>query len=164
MEKFLFIPPVDESMPPLKAGQWVLLFSSFFVSLALFALFMLINSNHILFALLVAFVFPVAALPMQMYAMNRRGRLIGKLFLAAIWGIVLYDRRNWIKGHAFESLIVVLIALSVYWITHCIDQAGNLILKRLDVLQRRVNSVELKLDKIGRTLRHKETRSETEEI
>jgi len=162
MEKFLFIPPVDESAPPLKAGQWVLLFSSFLVSLALFALFMLIVSSHILFALLIAFVLPAVAMPMQMYAMNRRGRLVGKLFLVAILGIALYNDRNWTKAHTFETLTIVLIVLSVYWLTRCIEQAGNLILERLDVLKRRVNSVESKVDHLERTIR--KAQSETEEI
>ena len=36
MEKFLFIPPLDESAPPLKARQWTLLFISF-VDIGVFA-------------------------------------------------------------------------------------------------------------------------------
>jgi hypothetical protein len=160
MRRFLFVPDVDDSLPPLKAGQWAWLTVSFLVSLALLALFILTISSHILFALLAVFVLPAVAMPMQAYAMSRRGRLVGKLFLACavgVLGIGIYSNRTAIyylgNAHTVELPIIGLIAASVYWITHCIDQAGNLILKRLDVLQRRVNSVESKLDRIGRSLK-----------
>jgi hypothetical protein len=169
MEKFLFIPPVDESAPPLKARQWTLLVVSFAASLALFALFMLTVSSHILFALLIAFIFPAISMPMQMYAMNRKGRWIGRLFLVCIAIAVvvgIYNNRAAVyklgNEHFLELLIIVLIAASVYWITYCIDQVGNVLLKRLDILQRRVNSVESKVDHLERTIR--KAKPETEKI
>ena len=101
-------------------------------------------------------------MPMQAYAMNRKGRVVGKVFLAVIWAVALYRGWVWIQKHIFELLTVILIALSVYWVTRCIDQAGNLILKRLEILQKRVNSIESKLDRLERTIR--KAKSETEGI
>lgn len=162
MEKFLFIPPVDESLPPLKTGQWVLLVIPFLISLALLGFLMLTAWSHIWFAWLAAVVLPMVAFPMQMYAMNRKGRLVGKLFFAAVFVIVLYYRWNWIEAHPFEVFVVALIIMSVCWITWCIDKVGNTITERLNAVQRRINSVESKLDKMERTARKE--KSETEEI
>jgi hypothetical protein len=153
LEKFLFIPLVDESSPPLKAGQWAWLAVSFFVSLALFALFMLLAENHIILAMLSLFALTMATMPMQVYAMNRRGRIIGKVFLALLSGLVVYEKWTWINEHTFALLIVAVVYLIVYWITWCIDRASKTILARLEILQRRANSVESKVDHLERTLR-----------
>ena len=37
-------------------------------------------------------------------------------------------------------LLTVLSALGVLWLTRCINQAGNLILKRLDELEAKIDS------------------------
>lgn len=156
MSKFLFVPPVDDSLKPLTPWQWVMLCSSFLVSLAFFWLFMMAIPDHAIFAALLASAFGIVALPMQIYAQNRRGRLIGKLFLFIVWVVAYYIKQNWINAHRWELLFVALIVMSVYWIAHSIDQTGNMILKRLDVLKRRVNSVESKVDRMGRAERREE--------
>jgi len=157
MEKFLFIPPVDESAPPLKARQWAWLTVSFLVSLTLFILPIVMGGLFVLFL-----AWPITAIPMWVYAQNRRSRVVGRVFLTVISAFVLYERWNWIEQHTFESSIVVFAFLAVIWIILSIDQMGNLILKRLDALQRRVNSVESKIDHLEHTLRKE--KSETEEI
>jgi hypothetical protein len=162
MEKFFFIPPVDESMPLLKTKQWIVLSVSFFVSLALLTIVMMAFPSHYIFGALTAFTLGATAIPMQMYARNRKGRSIGKLFFVVGCGIALYQYRNLTRTHTFDLLTIMLIVLGVYWLTHCIDQAGNMILERLEALQRRVNSVESKLDSIERTIR--KTKPETEEV
>jgi len=144
MEKFHFIPPVDESAPPLKARQWAWLSVSFLLSLTLFILPNVMGGSFVLFL-----AWPITAIPMWVYGQNRRSRIVGRVFLAAISAFVLYDRWNWIEQHTFESSIVVFAFLAVIWIILWVDQMGNLILKRLDALQTRVNSVESKLDRIG---------------
>ncbi len=163
MGKFIFIPPVDDSMPPLNAWQWTLLLVSFLVSLALFTVVILSTPSHRVLEILAAFALAPAAMPMQVYAQNRKGRIVGVVFLGIIVSVALYERWGWIKTHTFESSMVVLAFLGLAWVTWCISQTGDLILERLEGLQRRVNRVESKLDRIGRTERDKETRSETEE-
>ena len=160
MEKFLFIPPVDDSMPPLTAGQWVWLFCSFFASLALLALFGLLIANHIVLAVLCIFAFTFTKIPMQAYAMNRQARWVGRLYLLILAAAIFYFGRNWIERHPFESLTVVFASLAVVWIILSIGQMGNLILTRLEVLQRRANSIESKLDRIERTTRRMEEEGE----
>ena len=41
MEKFLLIPPVDKSLPPLRTGQWIFLLASFLVTITIFIIFLL---------------------------------------------------------------------------------------------------------------------------
>jgi hypothetical protein len=148
MEKFLFIPPVDDSMPPLNAGQWILLSASFLTSLTLFIAVMLAFPAHSIFGALAAFALGITATPMQIYAMNRKASLIGKFFLVAICGIALYNYRNWTRTHVFELSIVVLMALSVYWIIGCIDQVGNRIHQRLNELHTKVDAMQQELEEI----------------
>lgn len=157
MEKFLFIPPVDESAPPLEARQWAWLTVSFLVSLTLFILPIVMGGLFVLFL-----AWPITAIPMQVYAQNRRSRVVGRVFLAVISAFVLYERWNWIEQHTFESSMVVIVFLAVIWVIVSIDQMGKLILKRIDILQRRVNSVESKIDNLERTIR--KTKPETEEV
>ena len=147
----LFIPPVDEFAPPLKAGQWAWLTVSFLVSLTLFILPIVMGGLFVLFL-----AWPITAIPMWVYAQNRRSRVVGRVFLAIISAFILYERRNCIEQHYLESLTVVFAFLAVIWIILCIDQMGNLILKRLEVLQSRVNSVESKVDGLERTIRKRE--------
>lgn len=153
MEKFLFIPPIDESMPPLKPGQWVWIAVSFLVSLILFVFFIMMAANHVVVAMLAVFALSFTTFPMKMYAMNRRGRSVGKLFLIITWAIVIYTGWGWIKKHTSDVLFVGSIAASVVWLTYCIDKVGNTLMERLNNLHRRINSVEIKIDGIGRRLR-----------
>lgn len=165
-KKFLFMPPVDESAPPLKAVQWVLLFLSFVVSLAFFWLFMLTVGNHIILAILSIFAFTLTKIPMQMYAMNRKGRIVGRLYIAVLLGFGLYYGWNRIEAQFNQSpfTLLMLIALCwwAYWFTLETAKINQEFLKRMDALQGRVNSVESKLDHIERTIR--KTKPESEEI
>ena len=38
--------------------------------------------------------------------------------------------------------VVIVIVLATLWLTRCIDQVGNLILKRLDELETRIDGTE----------------------
>jgi len=158
MDKFLFVPPVYDSLGPLKAKQWFWLSASFLSSIVLIVLAQFI---HRPFSGLMLLAIVVTALPMQIYTQNRKGRMVGKILLAAAFGVALYHRWDWINAHTFESSLVVFVVLSVGWLTWCIDNSGNLILKRMEVLQRRVDSVESKLERIDRSLG--ELRSEAKE-
>jgi hypothetical protein len=127
-----FLPSVDESLPPLNAWQWTLLFASFWGSLILFVY---VISSHGLLAALFACLLGITTIPMQIYAQNRLGRIVGILFVAVLAGIVWYRGFNWER----EYTLALLIVLGVGWITWCIDKAGNLILKRLDDLQEKLD-------------------------
>jgi len=117
MEKFLFIPPVDDSLGSLTPGRWVLLLCSFFASLALFALWIWMLANHVMWVwwALVGCAFMVAKFPMQLYAQNRKGRWVGKGFVIIVVGSILYDNRNRIDSHFSEIvLLTILVVLLAY--------------------------------------------------
>jgi hypothetical protein len=163
MEKFLFIPPVDDSLKPLKARQWFWLSASFLVSIALFAL---AESTHGQFSVLPWFFIGITAIPMKVYAQNRKGRIIGFIFLAIVCGYILYVGWNRIEAQLNQSpfIILMLVALCcwAYWFTLETAKVNQEFLKRMDILLRSVNSTEFKLAQIERTIR--QTKPETEEI
>lgn len=143
MEKFLFIPPVNDSLGSLKPGQWAWLTVSFLVSLALWALFCLAVANHFLFAMLVICSLSVTTLPMHVYAMNRKGRLVGRIYYAIILGFVLYFGWNIIEGQfrRFPFILIMLIAICgwAYWFTLETAKVNEQFLKRLDELRNNFN-------------------------
>ena len=139
---FLFVPPVDESLGPLNTWRWVLISSSFVVSVILF---MLAISSHHMFALLLIPAATITAIPMQIYAQNRLGRMVGILFIAVIGGITWYSYANWIRQNSH----VVLIVLGFWWVVWSIynaseeaRKAGDLILRRLDTLEEKLGEIE----------------------
>lgn len=163
MQRFLFIPHVDDSQVPLKAGQWFWLSASFLVSIALFAL---AESAHGLLSVLPWFFIGITAIPMKVYAQNRKGRIVGIIFLAIVWSYILYVGWNRIEAQFNHSpfIILMLIALCLWAYRFTLETAkvNQEFLKRMDDLQRRINSVESKLDRIGRAERRKEGRFEDE--
>jgi hypothetical protein len=146
MEKFLLIPPVDDSLPPLSAGQWAFLLASFFVSLAIFTLFVLTSTHHGIAEAIYPFAFGIMTMPMFVYAQNRSGRIVLIVFGAIVLGGCLWVYKEARNPQDFSS--VLLIIAGVGWLTWCIDKVGNTLVERLTFLQRRIDSVESKLDHI----------------
>jgi len=160
MEKFLLIPPVDDSKPPLKAGQWAFVLASFIVSLTIFILFLLTSPHQGVVAAIYACAFGITTTPMLAYAQNRKGRILLIVFGAIVLGGCLWVYRE--AGNTQDISSALLIIAGVGWLTWCIDKVSNTIVERLNILQRRVNSVELKLDHLERGIRNE--KSETEGI
>lgn len=154
---------VDDSMSPLTAGQWFWISVSFLVSLALFAL---AESMHGLFSVIPWFFIGITTIPMWIYGQNRKGRIIGIVFLIIVSGYILYVGRSRIEAQFDQSpfilLMLIFLCCWAYWFTFETAKVNEQFLKRLEVLQGRVNSVESKLDHLERTIR--KAKSETEEI
>ena len=131
--------PVDDSLGSLGAKQWVLLLVSFMASLAVFALLM---STHGFISDLSVFALVIAALPMRIYAQNRRGRIVGIIFLVLVCGYLIYA--GWHEdGWAllYKRLTVVAFIVICFWLyalTSATHQANHEIVKRLDVIERRI--------------------------
>ena len=158
MEKFLFIPPANDSLGSLKPGQWVLLLCSFFASLALFALWMLMLANHVMWvwSLLPLCAWVIAKIPMQLYAQNRKGRVVGKVYLTILVGYILYVGWNRIEAQFSKSpfILLMLIALCgwAYWFTLETAKVNEQFLMRLDALQKHINSIESTVDHLKRSI------------
>ena len=161
MEKFLFIPPVDDSLGPLKAKQWFLLSASFLGSVGLF---FLLESAHGILAFLALIALIIAIKPMQIYAQNRKGRIIGIVFLAIVGGYILYDGRGRIEAQFNQSPFILLMLMSLclwaYWFTLETAKINQQFLTRMDIMQSRIGSIESKLDRIERIVR--KAKQETE--
>ncbi|MGA9672475.1 MAG: hypothetical protein WBQ94_24890 [Terracidiphilus sp.] len=158
MEKFLLIPRVDKTLPPLRAGQWIFLLTSFLVTLAIFITFLLTSSHHGIVAGVCACAAGITITPMLAYAQNRNGRTVLIIFGVIVMGGCLWAYREVENTKDISSALLII--AGVGWLTWCIDKIGNSIMERLNILQRRVNSAEAKLDRMG----HEERRKETEEI
>jgi hypothetical protein len=153
MEQFLFIPPVKDSLGSLTPWRWALLIGSFVASLALFALWMLMLANHVMWvwcSLLVC-VWVIAKMPMQVYAQNSKGRLVGKLYLAIIGGYILYVGHSRIATHLSESLllIILIVLLGLCWATYLVQvetaKVNEHVIRRIDALQSQLDSIESKV-------------------
>jgi hypothetical protein len=160
MEKFLLIPPVDKSLPPLRTGQWIFLLASFLVTLAIFIIFLLTFPHSGIIAAICAFAAGITIIPMLAYAQNSNGRIVLIVFEMIVLGGCLWAYRDARDTQDISSALLII--AGVGWLTWCIDKVGNAIMERLNALQRRINSVESKLDHMERTGRKE--KSETEKI
>jgi len=82
----LALPAVDDSLGSLTPWRWALLLCSFFASLALFALFVMLLKSGVMWVwpTLVCFLWAIAKMPMEVYAQNRKGRVVAKLYLGIL--------------------------------------------------------------------------------
>ncbi len=160
MEKFFIIPPVDKSLPPLRAVQWIFLLVSFLLTITLFIIFLLTSPHHGTIAAICAFVGGISALPMLEYAQNKNGRIVFIAFVLIVWGGCLWAYSEARNTQDFSSAL--LIVAGVGWLTWCIYKVGNTLMERLTILQKRVNSVELKLDRFERTIRNEKPGTEAQ--
>ena len=130
------------------------------MTLAIFIIFLLTSPRHGIIAAICACTVGITITPMLAYSQNRNGRIVLIIFGAIVLGGCLWVYRE-ARNAPYISPALLIIA-GVGWITWCIDKMGNTLMERLNILQRRVNSVELKLDRLERTIR--KAKSETEEI
>jgi hypothetical protein len=137
MSTIISSPPVDDSMRPLKAREWFWLCASFLASIALCALAV---STRGLFSVLPWFFIGITIIPMWIYAQNRKGRIVGIVFLAIFWGYIMFVGRNSIEAQFGRSpfILTMLIALCwwAYWFTLESAKVNADFLKRLISLEK----------------------------
>jgi hypothetical protein len=151
-------PPVNDSLGSLTPGRWALLLCSFIASLALFALWMLMLSHHVMWvwSILLICTWTIAKVPMQIYAQNSKARVVGKVYLTILVGYGLYVGWNRLETQLSKSPIILplLIALCcwAYWFTLETAKVNEQFLKRLGALQEQINSIESTVEHLKRNI------------
>ena len=91
---------------------------------------------------------------MQLYAQNRKGRWVGKVFLIIVVGSVLYVGRNRIESHFSEIILltILVVLLALCWAAYLVQletaKVNEQFLMRLDELRENFNGKMSALEKL----------------
>lgn len=158
MGKFLFIRPVNDSLEEMKPWEWLLLLTSFVTSCALLVLYALIRAKNgwvWYFLLLGAWI--IAKAPMELYAQNRKGRVVGKLYLGILVAFSLYVGWDDINAQfsKYPLILPILLVLCgwAYWFTLETAKVNEQFLRKMNELQDgihgKLSALERLIDKQG---------------
>ena len=153
---------------PLEVRHWVLLTFSFVMSIGLFVLAV---STHGFLSSLLWFSWCITAIPMWIYAQNRKGRIVLIAFCVVIGGYILYKDGGHIDEPLRQLVPLMLMALCywAYWFTRETAKFNHELSlgDRIDELCAKVDAVAKRLDEkqnLGADARDDEPTSQRDKL